>query len=190
MFRQLKRAFALAKAPMICEWLVFIITFICFPGLTLNIDIQFIPPHWAPIFLIITFNIFDTVGRQVGGMRFVTLESRGVLICAAFRAVFIFFFFMFDFKSNPPALFGIDSDWLKMIVVIIFAFTNGFTSTRASIIAPDMVPDDLKAQVGTYIGIFIMTGIVTGSMVAIPLGEIKFPKYFPGHKPVNPPKFF
>lgn len=171
---------------MISEWIVFIVTFIAFPGLCFHMDISFIPGAWAPITIIIIFNFFDTVGRQVGGMPVLAMEQKGVIMLAISRLIFVVFFFLFAFKVGPSFLFGKDADWLKIIILIMFAFTNGFTSTKAAMIAPGMVPDDLKATVGSYIGIFIMIGIVTGSFCAIGVGEV-LPKP-PKKPPVKPPK--
>jgi hypothetical protein len=167
MLQQLKESFKLAKIAFMTEWLVFFETFICFPGLSFDMDVEFIAGPWMPLFMIITFNTMDTIGRQTGGAAFARkISPKGVFSLALLRAIFIPIFFLFAFHTPPSWLFGKNADWLKMICFLIFSFLNGFISTCAAILAPSMVTPELQAQSGTYVGIFIMTGIVSGSAVS------------------------
>lgn len=69
-------------------------------------------------------------------------------------------------------MFGYDADWLKVINMICFGFSNGFCSTLLAIKAPLSAKPDSKEQVGTFVGVFISIGIVIGSAIAIGMGKL------------------
>lgn len=115
----------------------------------------------------------------MGGMAFARkLSIRLISMLVLARLILVVFLFLFNFHLGPAWLLGKDSDWLKMIVLIIFSISNGFLSTCAAIYAPGLVPEDLKPQTGTYSGIFIVLGIVSGSVIATFIPDIlpKAPK--------------
>ena len=55
--------------------MVFVLTFVVFPGVTLSTYLEFMSGidnpklrgAWTALILILTFNIFDTLGRWLGG---------------------------------------------------------------------------------------------------------------------------
>lgn len=109
MIRQLQRAFALAKIPFLCEWGVFTVTFICFPGLCFGMNLSFLStiPAWMPIIVIIIFNICDTIGRQMGGMSFARVfGEKQVLLLVLSRLIFLVFLFLFNAQLGPAWLLG------------------------------------------------------------------------------------
>lgn len=147
MLSQLRRAVSLASTPFLCMWGVFVVTFIGFPGLCLTMGLEFMKSEkgFTPITVIIIFNILDTCGRQAGGMSFARkLSIRMVSFLVAARLILVVFLFLFNFKLGPSWLLGEGSDWLKMIILIVFSISNGFLSTCAAIYAPGLVPEDLK----------------------------------------------
>lgn len=156
-----------------CEILIFVFTFIAFPGLCLKMQLEFMrvsPTQFSPylpITVIMIFNVLDTCGRQMGGMGFARKFSiRAVFILVLLRGIAVVLFILFNTVATPSWLFGKDSDWLKMISLIMFSVSNGFLSTCAAIYAPSFVSDDLKPLAGTFTGIFIVAGIVTGSVIS------------------------
>ena len=55
----------------------------------------------------------------------------------------------------------------------LFAFTNGYLSSLASIMATEVVhTSQEKGNIGTFIGVSRCLGILTGAALAVPLKEI------------------
>lgn len=99
-----------------------------------------------------------------------------MLVITYSRAIFIATFLLIAFHVPPEGLFGHNADWFKIINMILFAFTNGWCSTQCAIKAPSRAPDDSKEQVGGLISIFLTLGILIGSIMAIGMGRIQYPK--------------
>jgi hypothetical protein len=71
---------------------VFVSTFVVFPGSFFAEDIRFLDANTTTmsykfIVMILTFNIFDTIGRKLAGI--FHLNARIIMIGALARAVFI-----------------------------------------------------------------------------------------------------
>ena len=43
--------------------LIFVQTFACFPGLTLDAKFSFCDSTWYSVIIVLIFNVFDTIGR-------------------------------------------------------------------------------------------------------------------------------
>lgn len=97
------------------------------------------------------------------------LSIRVIVIASLARIIFVPLFLLSSYQAPPNALFN--SDWYKVIDMLLFAFTNGYLSTLCCVKAPHTVyHDEEKGQVGGLIGITISTGIMLGSLIAIPVG--------------------
>lgn len=75
------------------------------------------------------FNVFDTVGRYMGGAPMFTLPDKVVLILTYSRTLFLATFLLIAFHVSPSWLFGDNADWFKIFNMILFALSNGFVST-------------------------------------------------------------
>jgi hypothetical protein len=84
---------------------------------------------WQGLFFTFLFNLFDTIGRYMGGVPKFTLSDRAAIISSYLRIVFIATFLLIAWAVPPVWLFGSSADWFKIINMILFAFSNGFTST-------------------------------------------------------------
>lgn len=129
------------KASFLQSWpfivslaMVFVITFVVFPGVCMATSIKFLQgvsnySAWYGLFMVTVFNIFDTIGRSMGGMPLFSLPDKIVIVSSYCRAIFIVTFFLIAYKVSPSGLFGNDADWFKVLNMILFAFSNGFIST-------------------------------------------------------------
>jgi len=79
--------------------------------------------------MVAIFNIFDTIGRKLGGIKSLSLSKRGIIILSLSRTVFIATSLLVAYKEDPVWLFGSQADWFKILNLILFAVTNGYTST-------------------------------------------------------------
>ena len=145
---------------------VFILTFICYPGLALNCTVTFMKDidnygSWKVDFLQAIFNAVDTVGRFMGGVPSLLLSNTTIKISSGARTVF---FGLFLLVSFDVAFFH--SDWFIILNLALFSLTNGYVSTLCAVKAPMTVEGEAKGQVGGFVGITISTGIVLGSILA------------------------
>ena len=67
------------------------ITFIVFPGVTCSTGIGFLKTYtWYLLFIITMFNVFDTLGRFVGGVPILSIKSEAMIWALGFgRLVFV-----------------------------------------------------------------------------------------------------
>ena len=122
---------------------VFVVTFTVFPGVTdhsylvfmLNLKNQL---SWFNLFMTTVFNVMDTVGRKLGGVKSFDLEGRSIKIWSIARVLFVFTFILVAFEVGPMWLFN--STWFKIVNMMAFAFTNGYVSTLCAVKAPGTVP--------------------------------------------------
>jgi hypothetical protein len=82
---------------------VFIITFICFPGVSFDTSLKMLdgldqPQSWFIVILNTIFSIADTIGRKMGGMKAFDLEPRGIKIQSGIRTLFIATFYLIAFN--------------------------------------------------------------------------------------------
>ena len=148
---------------------VFVLTFICYPGLASDDTTFFMEginnyDSWHNLFIQAVFNFMDTIGRYSGGVACLILSNRTIKISAALRTLFLVTFLLISFDVAPAAVFS--SDWFIILNLALFSITNGYVSTLCAVKAPQTVEGEAKGQVGGFIGITISTGIVFGSILA------------------------
>lgn len=181
-FKQLGQNFLAAWKVLMSLWLVFTVTFIIFPGAFFLSHFNFMGKlgdsefMWYSQMMILGFNVFDTVGRKLGGVIKVSPTMTYVLSIA--RIAFIFTT-IYIAKDEVEQTRFIENDAFKMMNMILFAFTNGFVSTLLSIYIPQLVKEDQREQAGIFVGLSICLGIMTGSIVAIPVGHVLKSAYWP-----------
>ena len=149
---------------------VFVLTFICFPGLSDDTHFSFLSSlkneaSWYNLLCLTLFNSFDLIGRTIGGMSCADVPRLTVLWMGALRTLFVLTFMTIAFEGLPVWLF--QADWFKLVNFAIFAFTNGYTSTLCAVKAPGTVEGEQKGQVGGFIGVTISIGILIGSLAAL-----------------------
>ena len=123
---------------------VFILTFICFPGLSDDTYFYFLrnvsnEANWFNLLCLIIFNSCDLTGRYIGGSPCSDIPRKGVLIMSGVRTIFILTFLLVAFEVP---LFK--ADWFKVVNFAVFAFTNGYTSTLCAVKAPQSVEGEQK----------------------------------------------
>lgn len=116
--------------------MIFIITFVIYPGVTCATNLKFlenldpgIKGSWNYLLLVFVFNLGDTGSRFVAGQPWANLSDKAVLILTYGRALFIATSLLIAWDVPPSWLFGVNADWFKLINMFLFAFTNGYCST-------------------------------------------------------------
>ena len=152
---------------------IFLVTFTVFPGVTDHSYLTFMlglqnDLGWFNLFMTTVFNVMDTVGRKMGGLKTFDLEGVTIKILSIARVIFVATFLLVAFEVGPSWLF--QSSWFKIFNMMAFAFTNGYISTLCAVKAPGTVVIEQRGQVGAFIGTTITIGILLGSILAIFMG--------------------
>ena len=173
-FAVVKRQFILTNGLMYALLFIFIITFVFFPATVdatylswMHKDIKKNELSWFQLFMLLNFNVSDTIGRTLAG--YANTGRTSTLIGSFTRILFFTTYFLIMFQVGPRWLFL--SDWFKILNTFLFGFTNGFFSTRCAILAPGVVSETYRQETGSMIGSIISIGILIGSIIAIPMGE-------------------
>ena len=125
--------FSSASGILLALWWVFTVCFIVFPGtfydsyfdMLSGISDEDTRTGWYDIAIILQFNIFDTIGRWLGGKIHIT--GKAVMIGSYMRTIFVASCIMIALKSEPQFLF--DHDWFKILNMMLFGITNGYIGT-------------------------------------------------------------
>ena len=116
---------------------VFMSTFVIFPAVFVNGHYSFTDSLSKQLlFVLILFNVVDTIGRYLGGK--IHLPEKIIATFAIVRFLFIpssLIINLYD-ESLP--------DWIKLTNLILFAVSNGYTSTQCCIKAPSFARDEYK----------------------------------------------
>ena len=169
-FKQAMVNFKMTDGLLWALMYVFVLTFICYPGLASTDTINFLKStfnspdkynSWHIIFIQLIFNLLDTVGRYSGGVSCLMLSNMVIKIFASARTLFFVTFCLVSFDVSP-----FFDDWFIILNLILFSITNGYVSTLCAVKAPMSVEGEAKGQVGGFVGITISTGIVLGSLLA------------------------
>lgn len=146
-----KNSFMQAWTFLLAIFFIFLVTFVLFPGTTTDTKLMMfknLEPEkrraWQGLFFTFLFNVFDTVGRFMGGIPKFTLPDKVVIISSYARIIFILTFMLIAWAVSPKWLFGDSADWFKILNMILFAFSNGFISTQLAIKAPSQAREDSK----------------------------------------------
>ena len=120
---------------LICLAWVYLMTFIVFPGVSCNVALKFLDGNkqalsWGNLIFSTTFNVFDTIGRKLGGVPKLGLGCTGTKILSYSRVIF-FSFFLTACHVGPEHLFY--STWFSLLNMALFAVTNGYCGTLSAI---------------------------------------------------------
>ena len=126
---------------------VFVLTFICYPGLATDDTIKFMEnmknyESWHPLFIQANFNLLDTIGRYMGGVSCLILSNPTIKISSGLRTLFIVTFCLIAFDVNPASVFS--GDWFIILNLALFSVTNGYVSTLCAVKAPQTVEGEAK----------------------------------------------
>ena len=152
----------------IIVFLIYVQTFMMFPGVSLKKEINGITKAWSGTILIFVFNMFDTVGKYLSVKR--SWYSKRSTIMLVF-ARFIFFIFYLIMASRKD-IFIICDDWFALVNMAVFSLLNGYTTSCAMVLAPEMCNNDEKETVGFLMTHPLVLGIMVGMILALTFESI------------------
>lgn len=124
-------------------YLCYVQTFMLFPGISIdkiNLD-PILSKEWKVVLLVLTFNVFDSLGKFAHNVWEQSTELRYLLIVLVARNIFFFFFFKILAETRKYVPNGNDNSlWSNGGVAFacmgVFALLNGFLTSGTSTLAP------------------------------------------------------
>ena len=162
-FKRLYQVFVDVMYYSLIMILVYVQTFMMFPGVMLLKTMIILDPTWKTVLLITTYNFFDCVGKILANYRNL-YNKYSVGILAVGRFAFFLPYILLAMNGNNPI---INEDWFAFINTALFAVTNGFCTACLFILGPASVPDNKKEIAGFVMSFSLQMGIVSGSFLAL-----------------------
>jgi len=173
---RLRHVIGVVRGPATAVFLVFLVTLALFPTITGSIksskncddpDNRFQNDLFIPVSFLL-FNGGDLLGRSLAGKVDTTNEKgtrRILVIASACRFVFFPLFLLCNVSSTIlPVVFS--NDFYPIAFMIVFAVSNGLTSTVCMMVGPSMVPANEQEMAGNVMVFSLSSGLFMGSVVS------------------------
>jgi len=169
--RQVREIFKDARPQLVNICMIFIVTFIVFPGVSASwrSQLPFFSSNadWYTTCIIGIFQVFDVVGRCSPGV-LVSLgaTAKRVWIPSALRFIFVPLFMVL--QRFPHCLPSPYQDVAQMVAMAAFAVTNGCCATLIMMYGPQQVGTTTEQHtVGIMMELGLISGIFVGSLLAL-----------------------
>lgn len=142
---------------------VFIVTFTVFPG----VISRWVPGNRVPM-LIAVFQLLDVVGRTAPQVEILRIQEGWIVtVLSLLRAAFVPAFILVQRASSQA---WAQEEWLQVVLMALFAFSNGYVSTLSMMLGPSQrgVAKDEQEAAGVMMSLSLVFGILLGSFVALP----------------------
>lgn len=143
--------------------LIYVQTFMMFPGVSLKKEISGISKAWNATILIFVFNVFDTIGKYFSSWRrFYSKKSTIYLVLIRF--VFFAFFLLMAGRDDIAI---ISDDWFAIVNIALFSLFNGYTTSCSMVLAPEECENEEKETAGFLMTHPLYLGIMVGTFLAL-----------------------
>jgi len=155
---------------MLSMFLVFFVTLGNFPAVAASVKSVTTGSLWSdkyflPVACFFMFNLFDFIGRALAGVISIPSSDRRItlLLMCVLRGVFFFLFISCNAQPRTsPVLFS--SDIIYILIMAMFALTNGYFATLIINYAPKFVSTPIEKQLSGTLMIFSNTcGLAAGA---------------------------
>lgn len=164
--KHIGRILSQTKYEMSAGYCVLFATLTVFPALSSLVESTATNELWKAYFSAIACFLLFNVGDAIGRLLFYTvpLEGRLLLILSWLRLAFIPLLVLCNVhpRSHTSTLFYSDSVFI--LLMGIFAVSNGLLFTAASISATRKVEDDLREMTGSLVGLVAVVSSLMGSI--------------------------
>lgn len=149
----------------------YIVTFTVFPGTCLKLRFFSLKNGWASTTVMLIFNIFDTIGRQI--LSFFK-PRKSILYVVALSRIILVITLPLNVFSDRSEKFGdrTGNGIFLVINMILLSFTNGLASSLAFALAPEQVENEKKGRASKCVGFFNIFGIFLGTCLAFAMDAI------------------
>jgi equilibrative nucleoside transporter 1/2/3 len=164
--------FQLIRIPAISVFLTFTVTIGVFPAIVVLIESdsqcvsseRFFNDLFLP-FMFLVYNIFDLIGRILAEKLKPLLHKNNILQFSLCRAAFIpLILFCNVSGSKLPVL--LKNDAFPILIVALFALTNGYTASCAMILGPSLVNGKDAGIAGTIMIFALTLGLLGGGSIS------------------------
>jgi equilibrative nucleoside transporter 1/2/3 len=167
--RKIVSGFEIARSMPVIVWLIYVETFMMFPGVTLMMPWQatFLKKDraaWGSVLILTAFNLGDVAGKQITYWR-KTYNYWSATIVVVVRVLFFLIFLMIATGTHGAPF---TSDWFGLLNTFLFAVTNGYPTAALMSLGPELSNDPKKKEVIGFINAFGLTfGITCGTFLAL-----------------------
>lgn len=157
-------------SPMpLLVWLIYVQTFMVFPGLALQKNIDGLNAAWGSTLLVLTYNIGDFLGKYLCSYRkFYNKWSSCVLILGRF--LFYYSFIVILTEENAGV---INTSWFAFLNMLVFAMSNGYATSAVMVLGPEQVrTKDEKETTGFIMNNGLYLGMMSGAFLALTFKNI------------------
>ena len=149
-------------------WFVLYVTFVVFPS-----ELLAWTPSYGPYpgkffyagMLIYVFQVFDVVGRYLVSV--FAINPKHTKLASAFRSFLIPMFFLASYNTSFFA-----NDITRILLMAVFAASNGFILTWCMIHGPGQVNPDERDVASYIMSFFLVNGIFFGSLSSLAITKI------------------
>jgi len=145
-------------------FVVYFQTNITFPGVALKTNLTFTDPSWFVLIIVTCFHIFDLGGRHYANY---VKEDRKSILTSFMLLRFVFFFTFIMIATHSTYLHVLfENDYFKILNICAFAFSHGWITSIAMMLAPTLVEDHEKETTSYIMSVMTVSGIFVGCLVA------------------------
>lgn len=150
-------------------WLIYVQTFMVFPGLALQKNIEGLNAAWGSTLLVLTYNIGDFLGKYLCSFRrFYNKWSTIILIFGRFL-----FYISFIVILTEPDAGVVNTSWFAFVNMLFFAISNGYGTSAVMVIGPEQVKTkDEKETTGFIMNNGLYLGMMSGAFLALTFKNI------------------
>lgn len=156
--------------PMpILVWLIYVQTFMVFPGLALQKNIVGVNVAWGSTLLVLTYNVGDFMGKYLCSFRsYYNKVSTTAMILGRF-----IFYISFIVILTVPNGQVINTDWFAFVNMFLFALSNGYATSAVMVLGPEqMSTKDEKETTGFIMNNGLYLGMMCGAFLALTFKNI------------------
>lgn len=163
--------------PAICVFVVFAVTLSCYPAVnsaitSINKDAKdagsWAKTYFVPVSCFLLFNVGDLLGRTVAGFcQWPRQKSALLPVLSLLRVVFIPVFLLCNVRPRHHLPYLIHNDYVPLVSMVVFAFSNGYLGTLCMMYGPSMVALDRMETAGGMMSFFLALGLGSGSLTSL-----------------------
>jgi len=152
--------------------LLYIQTFMMFPGVMLDKPIPGMKFDWKVVSMIFTYNLFDTIGKFLTKRR--DLFNKCCITALVLARFWFFFTFLIAATTMNVDVF--DSTWFAYVNIALFALTNGYATSALFTLIPEQLQTNIEKEISGFLGVWGLTGgIMCGAFLALPFANLDVP---------------
>lgn len=149
----------------------YIVTFTVFPGTCLKPRFFSLKNGWSSTTVMLIFNIFDTIGRQI--LSFFKPRKCILYVVALSRIILVITLPLNVFSDRSEKFGDRTGNGIFLVInMILLSFTNGLASSLAFALAPEQVENEKKGRASKCVGFFNIFGIFLGTCLAFAMDAI------------------